>query len=393
VLALSAAALPFVLGQDLVDDFFHGAHDDSFSNVFTEASSTATEWLAYADAEAQGLTGPIAIATNFELAEGIDVNQTCSTVGQTIPLAGYDEDAAGLYVCQEEDIVTDEKLSLVRQYIADMVDFTEGVVSVPKLWSSNDITLQEDDQGNPYPAGMTRPMLEQVRTTTYSGATDVVVVVSMRPHSAGPSSGIESYSSCLVRNQFRRCVVANINFCPAAIITEPASHETEAVAARGFAVSLHEMLHILNAVKPYGKFFINDDGSQPLDSDVCSQVDGVRMITTPSVLAIAQEQFSCASLEGVAVEDSRHGLGIHWEAELAGPEIMSVGDWTGETYMSDLTCAFLQDTGYYGCDFDNIGSLVDGTALEVALTENFFNYDHWNELIESFDDPFLSAEV
>jgi hypothetical protein len=95
----------------------------------------------------------------------------------------------------------------------------------------------------------------------------------------------------------------------------------------------------------YGKFFINPDGSQPLDADVCLQQQqnesgggsggGVavsrRLVATPRVLAVARQQLACATLEGVAVEDSRHGLGVHWEATLAGPEIMALGDFTGET--------------------------------------------------------------
>ena len=91
---------------------------------------------------------------------------------------------------------------------------------------------------------------------------------------------------------------------------------------------------------------------------------------------MAREQFGCATLDGVAVEDSRHGIGVHWEATLGGPEIMTVADWTGEVYVSDLTCAFLEDTGYYGCDYALLGSFTVGTTLEAALAENIFGTEH-----------------
>jgi hypothetical protein len=61
-------------------------------------------------------------------------------------------------------------------------------------------------------------------------------------------------------------------------------------------------------------------------------------------------------------------------------------------YVSDLTCAFLEDTGYYGCNRDALGSLYmpAGTALNVALAQAFFSADLADTL---FVDPFTSEEV
>ena len=35
-----------------------------------------------------------------------------------------------------------------------------------------------------------------------------------------------------------------------------------------------------------------------------------------------------------------------------GPELMSYGSLTGESYLSDLTLAFLEDTGFYQPEYD-----------------------------------------
>lgn len=44
--------------------------------------------------------------------------------------------------------------------------------------------------------------------------------------------------------------------------------------------SIEQALHILNAIKPHGRFFINDDGTQPSDSDIAVQTDdGVRKVS------------------------------------------------------------------------------------------------------------------
>eukprot|EP00750_Incisomonas_marina_P033429 INCI9870.12.p1 GENE.INCI9870.12~~INCI9870.12.p1 ORF type:complete len:1421 (+),score=224.65 INCI9870.12:241-4503(+) len=377
-----------------LEDFYHGVHDESFNNILnlTSSSGSAT-WVPISEAVATGNVAPMRIALNYELA-ALDSNSTCSIAGQKMQLAGYDDTAVeATYTCTEADIATVEKLAVVQTYVSFMSSYIASLVSVPNVWTATPLTLAADSYGAAYTAGMASKMVAGITTTSYSGEFDVVVLVSMRPHSLGSESGLESYSSCLIRDQFRRCVVANINFCPAAVISNPSTSQQAAITARGYATAIHEMLHILNAVKPYGRFFINEDGSEPLDSDVCVQTGDVRRVKTPSVLAVAHQQFSCAELDGVAVEDSQYGLGIHWEATLAGPEIMSVGDWTGETYVSDLTCAFLEDTGYYTCDYSKLGSLTVGTTLEAALAENIFSTETRDAILKAFEDPFNSEEA
>ena len=51
-------------------------------------------------------------------------------------------------------------------------------------------------------------------------------------------------------------------------------------------------------------------------------------------------------MSGLALEDVPipGGYAVHWEARLMGPELMSYGTGTGETYISDVTLAFLEDT-------------------------------------------------
>lgn len=45
------------------------------------------------------------------------------------------------------------------------------------------------------------------------------------------------------------------------------------------------------------------------------------LIITPKVVAKAREQFGCATLEGVALEDQPLGKGSHWEARIMGSEV------------------------------------------------------------------------
>lgn len=65
----------------------------------------------------------------------------------------------------------------------------------------------------------------------------------------------------------------------------------------------------------------------------------VLKIKTKRVLEIAREQFGCADLDGVPMEDQYLGVGAHWEARVFGPEVMSYGANSGEPYLSDITLA------------------------------------------------------
>ena len=52
-----------------------------------------------------------------------------------------------------------------------------------------------------------------------------------------------------------------------------------------------------------------------------------------------------------------------------GPELMSYGSLTGESYLSDLTLAFLEDTGFYQPEYDEAGRLLPPAANDVAAGE------------------------
>lgn len=67
--------------------------------------------------------------------------------------------------------------------------------------------------------------------------------------------------------------------------------------------------------------------------------------------ALAREQFGCPNLKGIPLEDLplSGGAGAHWEARVMGPEVMAYGFGTGEIIVSDITLAFLEDTGVWAC--------------------------------------------
>ncbi|VDN99905.1 unnamed protein product [Rodentolepis nana] len=74
----------------------------------------------------------------------------------------------------------------------------------------------------------------------------------------------------------------------------------------------------------------------------------VHLVVTPNVLRYARKYFDCRDLEGVELED-QGGLGVslsHWEMRILGNELMTA-TFTNSFRISNLTLAFLEDTGWY----------------------------------------------
>ena len=113
-------------------------------------------------------------------------------------------------------------------------------------------------------------------------------------------------------------------------------------------------------------------------------------IRTPKVLAKWHEQTGCLDDKGPTLEDPPLGVGAHWESRILGSEVMSYGTLSGEVFLSDLTLAFLEDTGHYIANYSNAGRIVApstntlvneislfGTkreATEEMLAENAMDY-------------------
>lgn len=232
-----------------------------------------------------------------------------------------------------------------------------------------------------------------ISATSYPNA-DLVVIVTARPT---PGISLAGYASCLQRDQYRRCTVGSLNWVPRAL--DPESKDSPPVVTDERHTALHELSHVLGAVRP-DRQFIDDTGAIKQDSDVYTvepalpndpsapQDRLVQYIRTPKVLAMARAHFGCADLPGVPLEDTNVGKGSHWEARVLGPEYMSYGSGSGETFISDLTLAFLEDTGHYVANYSAAGRFLPSTAQEAAvIAQSFFTSDSEPEQVDPATAP------
>ena len=89
-------------------------------------------------------------------------------------------------------------------------------------------------------------------------------------------------------------------------------------------------------------------------------------ITTPRVKAAAREFFDCDTLNGMELEnqvrDLRNILNPHWKTRLVGGEIMNSDIPLKAPYVSPMTFAFFEDSGWYQMDYSMTSTPVRGAT-------------------------------
>jgi len=78
-------------------------------------------------------------------------------------------------------------------------------------------------------------------------------------------------------------------------------------------------------------------------------------IVTPRVKQVVQNHFNCPSLTGARLENYEAScIGSHWDERLFLADILSPAlEWRGN-YLTPLTLALLEDTGWYKVDYTNV---------------------------------------
>ena len=134
---------------------------------------------------------------------------------------------------------------------------------------------------------------------------------------------------------------------------------------------LREVLHLTGGIYSDPSNYINKYGKEPCAHQIYVDKDWdghrVRKLRTPKLLAKAREQLKCSSLTGMPMEDHLIGKNNHWRSPCYGPKILSYGNNSGESYLSDLSLAYLEDTGHYVANYSNAGWLIPHSVSETAV--------------------------
>jgi hypothetical protein len=207
---------------------------------------------------------------------------------------------------------------------------------------------------------------------------DLVVIVTARP---SPYRAISGFALCRQRDARGRCTVGQLNWCPERL--DPDQAGSPPVAGAELHTGLHELGHLLGAVIPgtsaaESMFLDNATGAvlPPYPAVVAVADDPgypgkpMTWVTTRRVVATARRWIGCDTLTGVPLEELPLGTGAHWDARFAGPELMSYGTGTGGDYLSDLTLAYLEDSGQYVANYSAAGRIAPDVDDGLTLAQD-----------------------
>lgn len=178
---------------------------------------------------------------------------------------------------------------------------------------------------------------------------DVLLYVTADATEPACKSGAATATSspCHFSPKTGRPVAGGVNLCPASLIESTVERATSNRTAamewgRQVDMAAHEVLHVLG----FKKEIIEADGM----AGVVDRGDYGKnwAITTENVRTAARNQFNCSVLDGMDLENEG-GLGTekeHWEARLT-EDIMNPVAGAFRRALTNLTMAFLEDTGWY----------------------------------------------
>ncbi|KAK3269811.1 hypothetical protein CYMTET_21763 [Cymbomonas tetramitiformis] len=320
----------------------YSKHADAKGRILEETGSQQNQsgYLSVREADIQGTASGLRANIVWSAIENEKDPQQCIISGSTIQLGDHK------YVCTDEDLITASKLNRIKEHLNWTAAWLETALRLKPVLDS--ITI---DSSAALPPGVPRGPYEH---------SDVVIVMTAHPD---PHGAVAGYASCVQRDQHQRCVAGTFNWCPRTVELK----EGNEITAGARRLALHEVVHVLEGIKVDAKMVDDHGHPQPSSYAFTKTHDAaynrsVVLVKSPRVLNVSREQYGCANLSGVPLEDQGLGVGAHWEARVMGPELMSYGEGVGEPYISDLTLAFLEDTGYYVANYSHAGRLVEPSA-------------------------------
>jgi hypothetical protein len=292
---------------------------------------------------------------------------TCTKVGQLVdPCKGrWSYNSCASKKCTEKDVVDDAKRAIGKKRMEWAANYVTTIINVKNPREDNintgamSISLGYKNYLPP--------------TNSFDVAnTDLIILGYLRKHE---NDYVAGYAGCMAAGSDSRCIVGYFNYCPR--IFDVTTSNSPDVIEKERRTAVHEILHVLGAVKLSN--FIN--GGYLSQSDTTwKALDNVKLgkkvihVRTPKVLEVWRAQTGCKEDEdhGPTIEDLPLGVGSHWEARQTGSIVMSYGTLSSEVYLSDLTLAFLEDTGHYVANYSNAGRLVQPSTNTITDETSFF---------------------
>ena len=300
------------------------------------------------------------------------------------------------------------KVDFVKNIILPrMSDFWSSALSVVPV-EGNLLISTADLQGRVYCGDSEFAKVPATHIATGVPDSDLILYVSATPSTrfCGPST-LAVAVACNF-DQFDRPTAGAINFCLDQIEVDDDGMASDSIIDDNVDVAIHECAHVLGMSSNSYRFFWDPDTGlprtyRPFQARTVVCVNGKEMtlilpsdntmkffiatngqryasIVTPKVATVARNQFNCQELSGAQLENQPTGenscTGDHWDERMFYPELLSGVISPTTNYLSPLTLALLEDSGWYmanytkshvspwghgvGCDFVSSPCLVGG---------------------------------
>eukprot|EP00854_Cymbomonas_tetramitiformis_P001079 gene1079-1628_t len=192
---------------------------------------------------------------------------------------------------------------------------------------------------------------------------------------------------CYQETDTNRPVALFANICPDMLSTANSSHGTN------LDTFVHELIHGLAMSSDLYGYFQDSSGNLIGSENV--MVDD--HIVTTRVREAMASQYSCSSTTGAPLENEggTGTAGSHWEKRVMLDELM-VGSTSGDrAVLSDITLAFLQDSGWYATPYAVSAhlawgyhegcSILEAPCVDQAPVNEYFCFGSVGTLGCSFD--------
>lgn len=186
-----------------------------------------------------------------------------------------------------------------------------------------------------------------VDTSSYPSGTglvaDLVLYVTVSNLKCSSSNAIIAWTTHCVLDQNNRPIFGNINFCPSQSIGIDWKKE--------IMTTIHELTHLLGFSSKLYSHFIDETGEELGIDKVIGWDMNNQWIITPTVREVAQSYFNCTDIIGAPLENYGSDASSHWDERYLNGEYMTEYSNNKQSYVSALTLALLQDTGWYQIDY------------------------------------------
>ncbi|ACI64717.1 predicted protein, partial [Thalassiosira pseudonana CCMP1335] len=240
-----------------------------------------------------------------------------------------------------------------------MEDFWSSALSVVPV-EGNLLVSTADLQGRVYCGDTEFAKVPSSHISTGVAGADLVLYVSGAPSTrfCGPST-LAVAVACNF-DQFDRPTAGAVNFCLDQIELNEDGLASESVIEDNVDVAVHEAAHVLGMSSNSYRFFWDPDtGLERTDNTmkffIASNGQRYASIVTPKVATVARNQFNCQELNGAQLENQPTGenscTGDHWDERMFYPELLSGVISPTTNYLSPLTLALLEDSGWYKANY------------------------------------------